>query len=49
MAVLGLSRFDEQGRSRLAPDPVALPFPEAKGLFPDKLAPGEVCPGKLTY
>ncbi len=24
---LGLDRFDEQGRSRLAPDPVALPFP----------------------
>ena len=25
---LGLDRFDAQGRSRLAPDPVALPFPE---------------------
>ncbi len=24
---LGLDRFDEQGRSRLAPDPIALPFP----------------------
>ena len=24
---LGLDRFDEHGRSRLAPDPVALPFP----------------------
>ena len=23
----GLDRFDEQGRSRLAPDPIALPFP----------------------
>ena len=26
---LGLDRFDEHGRSRLAPDPIALPFPEA--------------------
>jgi sarcosine oxidase subunit beta len=25
---LGLDRFDEAGRSRLATDPVALPFPE---------------------
>ena len=25
---LGLDRFDAQGRSRLATDPVALPFPE---------------------
>ena len=25
---LGLDRFDEAGRSRLAPDPIALPFPE---------------------
>jgi len=25
---LGLDRFDEYGRSRLAPDPIALPFPE---------------------
>ena len=24
---LGLDRFDEQGRSRLDPDPIALPFP----------------------
>jgi sarcosine oxidase subunit beta len=28
---LGLDRFDEQGRSRLAPDPIALPFPETTG------------------
>jgi len=28
---LGLGRFDEQGRSRLAPDSIALPFPEAVG------------------
>jgi sarcosine oxidase, subunit beta len=26
--VLGLDRFDESGRSRLAADPIALPFPE---------------------
>jgi sarcosine oxidase, subunit beta len=26
---LGLDRFDEHGRSKLAPDPIALPFPEA--------------------
>ena len=25
---LGLDRFDAEGRSRLAPDPIALPFPE---------------------
>ena len=27
VADLGLDRFDEHGRSRLAPDPIALPFP----------------------
>ena len=26
---LGLDRFDEHGHSRLAPDPIALPFPES--------------------
>lgn len=31
-ADLGLDRFDEQGRSRLAPDPIALPFPESATL-----------------
>jgi sarcosine oxidase subunit beta len=36
---LGLDRFDQAGRSRLAADPIALPFPE--------LAPGRA-PGKLT-
>jgi sarcosine oxidase, subunit beta len=36
---LGLDRFDESGHSRLAADPVALPFPE--------MAPGQA-PGKLT-
>ena len=25
---LGLDRFDSEGRSRVAPDPIALPFPE---------------------
>jgi sarcosine oxidase subunit beta len=24
---LGVGRFDAEGRSRLAPDPIALPFP----------------------
>jgi sarcosine oxidase subunit beta len=38
-ASLGLDRFDDAGRSRLATDPIALPFPEA--------AP-EQAPGKLT-
>ena len=38
-APLGLDRFDEAGRSRLATDPIALPFPEA--------AP-EQAPGKMT-
>ena len=28
---LGLDRFDEHGRSRLASDPIALPFPVAVG------------------
>jgi sarcosine oxidase, subunit beta len=28
VADLGLDRFDPEGRSRLAPDPIALPFPE---------------------
>lgn len=28
---LGLDRFDEHGRSRFAPDPVAVPFPVATG------------------
>jgi sarcosine oxidase subunit beta len=36
---LGLDRFDEQGHSKLAADPVALPFPD--------MAPGQA-PGKLT-
>jgi sarcosine oxidase subunit beta len=31
VADLGLDRFDEHGRSRLAPDPIALPFPTTTG------------------
>ena len=27
----GMDRFDEQGRSRTPPDPVALPFPVSAG------------------
>jgi sarcosine oxidase, subunit beta len=38
-AELGLDRFDDSGHSKLAADPVALPFPE--------MAPGQA-PGKLT-
>jgi sarcosine oxidase, subunit beta len=30
-AALGLDRFDSAGRSRLAADPIALPFPEKTG------------------
>ena len=26
---LGLDRFDEQGRSKIPPDPIALPFPQS--------------------
>jgi sarcosine oxidase subunit beta len=37
---LGLDRFDESGRSTLAADPIALPFPD-KLTFPDKLASPE--------
>jgi sarcosine oxidase subunit beta len=36
VADLGLDRFDEHGRSRLAADPIALPFPESA----DPVAPG---------
>ena len=31
VADLGLDRFDAEGRSRLTPDPIALPFPPAAG------------------
>jgi sarcosine oxidase, subunit beta len=33
---LGLDRFDEAGRSRLATDPIALPFPDLP--FPERIA-----------
>ena len=49
VAGLGLDRFDEQGRSTAATDPVALPFPES--AFPEpgfpEMVPGEA-PGKLS-
>ena len=31
---LGLDRFDEQGRSRIPTDPIALPFPIALATSP---------------
>jgi sarcosine oxidase, subunit beta len=41
VAGLGLDRFDAAGRSKLAPDPVALPFPGAlhAGLPPEHAVP----------
>jgi sarcosine oxidase, subunit beta len=36
-AVLGLDRFDEHGNSRLATDPIALPFPAHAPQAPGKL------------
>lgn len=39
VADLGLDRFDEQGRSRLAADPIALPFPETVGAGSPDQAP----------
>jgi len=36
-AQLGLDRFDADGRSRLATDPIALPFPEQAPYQPGKL------------
>jgi sarcosine oxidase, subunit beta len=50
---LGLDRFDAAGRSRLATDPIALPFPEAvqqpgaRQADGDQAA-GDQAPGKLT-
>jgi sarcosine oxidase subunit beta len=43
---LGLGRFDDRGRSRLATDPIALPFPEVARPFPE-MAPDQA-PGRLT-
>jgi sarcosine oxidase subunit beta len=36
---LGLDRFDAQGRSRIAPDPIALPFPTSTLAAPDPRRP----------
>jgi hypothetical protein len=36
-AALGLDRFDEEGNSRLASDPIALPFPARAPQGPGKL------------
>lgn len=40
---LGLDRFDEFGKSRLAPDPIALPYPDR---LPDRLP--DSIPNRLT-
>jgi len=42
---LGLDRFDDAGRSRLATDPIALPFPEHAPRAPDRASPA---PGRLS-
>jgi sarcosine oxidase subunit beta len=56
-SALGLDRFDADGNSKLATDPIALPFPEhAPGEQPagagqvaaGKAAPSGAAPGKLT-
>jgi sarcosine oxidase subunit beta len=44
-AQLGLDRFDAEGRSRLAADPIALPFPSRGQAFSSR---GQQAPGKLT-
>jgi sarcosine oxidase subunit beta len=36
-APLGLDRFDEEGNSRLATDPIALPFPSRAPQAPGQL------------
>ncbi len=43
---LGLDRFDEHGNSRLATDPIALPFPEKT---PQVLAFPEKTPQALAF
>ena len=53
-SALGLDRFDTDGNSKLATDPIALPFPErAPGEWPaepgtGELVAGKAAPGKLT-
>jgi sarcosine oxidase subunit beta len=39
---LGLDRFDEDGNSRLASDPIALPFPETVRPAASRHAPGRL-------
>ena len=54
VASLGLDRIDESGRSRLAADPVALPFPEQafpeqafpEQAFPEQAFPDQALPGQ---
>ena len=45
---LGLDRFDEQGRSRLAPDPIALPVPRV-GRLPDATRPRTALSSRRAY
>src|SRR3984957_10817488 len=49
---LGLDRFDADGNSRLATDPIALPFPAAApppaGVPSPSPSPGRAAPGRLT-
>jgi hypothetical protein len=42
---LGLDRFDSEGRSRLATDPIALPFPTAMTREPVPADSGPVSQG----
>ncbi len=42
---LGLDRFDEQGRSRLATDPIALPFPSSVAKEPSPANAGPTSQG----
>ena len=45
---LGLDRFDAAGNSRLATDPIALPFPEHAPAVPTSVNIGATAPGKLS-
>jgi sarcosine oxidase subunit beta len=49
---LGLDRFDADGNSKLATDPIALPFPAAApppaGVSSSPPSPGRAAPGRLT-
>jgi sarcosine oxidase subunit beta len=52
VADLGLDRFDADGNSKLATDPIALPFPAAApppaGASAPASSPGRETPGRLT-